>query len=209
MSDRCTRFAAMLNFTRIRCLVPTSALALLWIRGTALVAQDPALPVALSLQWGPVWYDRPPGTGGSPMGTRLSGAIGLQLARVWTMGLSATSWARDIAIQRGASSPLSDRDEATLTTLSLRRVCPWRSGDLFVGIGGGVAWTETMRGDVGGISVVRKNRPTLSGSVGTHVSLHRPLWLTVSIEHVRILQTKATSRELRFGTALAVGVSLR
>lgn len=172
-------------------------------------AQGRQAPVALTIQWGPVFYDRPAGTGGAPKGTRVSGSLEVKLGSDWSAGIWVTSWARDIALRKDLTSSLSDRAEAALSTLFVRRQVRLGSGRIFAGAGAGVAWTETMTGGLGTISLERRNRPVLSAGLGTLLALHQPLFLVASVDHTRILRARANSRELRFGTALAVGLSLR
>lgn len=171
-------------------------------------AQAPA-KVALTIQWGPVFYDRPAGTGGSPKGTRVSGSIDVRLGSDWSTGVWVTSWSRGVEIRKDGAITLSDRAEAALTTIFVRRQLHMGRGRVFARAGMGVAWTETMTGGVGTILLQRRNRPVVAAGLGTLIALQQPLFAVISVDHARILGARPNSRELRYGTGLAIGLMVR
>lgn len=181
---------------------PPSAASSVW-------AQSRPAPVALTVQWGPVFYDRPAGTGGTPKGTRVSGSIDVNLGSDWSTGVWVTSWSRGVEIRKDGAITLSDRAEAALTTIFVRRQVHVGPGRLFARAGMGVAWTETMTGGVGTILLERRNRPVVAASLSTLIALRQQLFVVVSVDHARILRAKPNSRELRHGTGLAIGLMVR
>lgn len=175
----------------------------------AQASSDP-LPVAGSLIYHALLYNRVNGSSTRGLGLRFAGRLSIKVAEQTYVGFGGGSWARvsvgscDLPDCEGL---VTAQSEAYVYHLYVQQYLGGKR--LFVRGGAGLAETRTLIPENSVlISVVRRWRGVLSAGGGVDLSLARHVYLTPSLDYTALPGADASSRELSSALALGLAITL-
>lgn len=170
-------------------------------------AAQATLPVGGTMAWNLIAYDGHL-DGGQGAATRFSGRLTVPLHPRVALGAGVGSWARNSLLEGYDPDALTSRQEA-LVYQAFAQLYPLAGAPVFARIGVGVADSESFTPAGGFIDYARSRHPALALGAGWDLRLTRPLWLTLALDHVRLTGTDPELREIRSGTSVSIGLTLR
>ena len=180
---------------------------MLLVRPGAAQTADP-LPVAGSLIYHALLYNRVNGSSTRGLGLRFAGRLAVRVADKTYLGFGGGSWARLTKGECGLSPDCDGynaQSEAYVYQLYVQR---YLSGErVFLRGGAGLAETRTVLPvDRFVITVTSHWRGALSAGGGIDIPLARHVYLTPSLDYTVLPGAVPEAQEL--GSALAVGVAI-
>jgi hypothetical protein len=194
--------------SRAGCVLVLVFGSLLVTRPSRAQASGDPLPVAGSLIYHALLYNRVNGSSTRGLGLRFAGRVSIRLGEQTYVGFGGGSWAR---VSVGGCD-LSDCDglvtaqsEAFVYQLYVQQYL--RGKRLFVRAAAGLAQTRTLVPETRAwISVLQRWRGVLSAGGGIDLPLARHVYLTPSLDYTALPGADSSAREL--SSALAVGLAI-
>lgn len=174
--------------------------------GLAQATRDP-LPMASSLIYHALLYNRVTGSSTRGIGLRFAGRISIRLTERTYVGFGGGSWARvsvDNCDVADCDRLVTAQSEAFVSQIYVQQ---YLSGMLFIRGGAGWAQTRTLIPENSFfISVIQRWRGALSTGGGIDVPIARHVYLTPSLDLTVLPGVDASSRELK--SALTAGLAI-
>jgi hypothetical protein len=194
--------------SRAACVLVLVFASILVTRPSRAQASGDPLPVAGSLIYHALLYNRVNGSSTRGLGLRFAGRVSIRLAEQTYVGFGGGSWARvsvggcDLADCEGL---VTAQSEAFVYQLYVQQYL--RGKRLFVRTAAGLAQTRTLVPETRAwISVLQRWRGVLSAGGGIDLPLARHVYLTPSLDYTVLPGADGPAREL--SSALAVGLAI-
>jgi hypothetical protein len=174
---------------------------------TAMEAQDRPLNVEGTASYNLIWNGTTQASDRVRFASaRFGGRVAIRLASHSYVGVSIGSWSYRVA--REGFTDIDDAVSTAVAASAYLQVYPVHSPLLFFRAGAGYARTLTYYPHFDGIRQEALVHPTVSGGVGTDVSIATHLAFTPSIDLTQLFGTEG-EREIRSGVVLGIGITIR